>query len=411
MQAELLLHLLRMLYKITSLKISCTALLAPLVFFLSCKYDNTKIVDRAFTDSLITHFTLGATVTATADEMLFWKKRIDPKSVGLVNESRYASLLISRFHQFGDIQDIREADSIMRAVNAAYNGKEASPNISLCAYSILQHRFTAADNYLAAARRDGLKKYEALTVSFDVDFELGQYVNAGSYIQQLKPFADYGYYFRRSKLDHFHGEMDSAIKSMLTAATKAESSVYLQNVALANAADLYIHAGKLQDANNLYKQCIRTNSTDFHSITGMGWIALVHDRNDSLAQQLFEFVHTKNKLPDPLFKLYQVAQQRGDSTATARYAGMFAEQATDTVYGNMYNKYLIELYTGILHDPVKSGLLLQSASWVTVIRRRPMRGTHGACLLITKKRRLIKYMNKAYQVNHWKVLNYTGWEN
>jgi hypothetical protein len=242
----------------------------------------------------------------------------------------------------------------MRAVNAAYNGKEASPNISLCAYSILQHRFTAADNYLAAARQDGLKKYEALTVSFDVDFELGRYANAGSYIQQLKPFADYGYYFRRSKLDHFHGEMDSAIQSMRTAATKAESSVYLQHVALANAADLYIHAGKLQDANNLYKQCIRTNSTDFHSITGMGWIALVHDRNDTLAQQLFEFVHAKNKLPDPLFKLYQVAQQRGDSTATARYAGLFAEQATDTIYGNMYNKYLIELYTGILHDPSKA---------------------------------------------------------
>ena len=243
---------------------------------------------------------------------------------------------------------------MMLKVNAAFNGKEAGPMISLCSYSILQHRFTEADHYLAKARLIGLKKYEALTTSFDVDFELGRYVNAASCIKQLRPYNDYSYFFRKSKLDHLNGEMDSAIQSMLSAATKAESSVYLKNVALANAADLYIHAGKLQDAYNLYKQCIKDNSADYHSITGIGWIALIHDKNDSLAQHLFEFVHSKNKLPDPLFKLYQMAQQRGDSIATANYAKQFVTAATDTVYGNMYNKYVIELYNGVLHDPAKA---------------------------------------------------------
>ncbi|MBK7885555.1 MAG: hypothetical protein IPJ81_18475 [Chitinophagaceae bacterium] len=28
--------------------------------------------------------------------------------------------------------------------------------------------------------------------------------------------------------------------------------------------------------------------------------------------------------------------------------------ASDTMYGNMYNKYLIQLYTGILHDDAKA---------------------------------------------------------
>ena len=245
----------------------------------------------------------------------------------------------------------------MRRVNAAYNFKEAGPNIALAGYAILQHRFTEANNYLSAARQLGLKKYEALTTSFDVDFELGKYSNAALYVKQLLPYADYGYYFRLSKLNHLQGEMDSAIHAMLMAAGKAESSVYLKNIALANAADLYIHAGKLQQAYDLYKICIGMNSADLHSITGMGWIALVHDKNDSLAQQLFEFVRSKNQLPDPLFKLYQVAQQRGDSNATVRYAQQFADQAADTVYGNMYNKYLIELYTGILHQPAKAAAI------------------------------------------------------
>ncbi|MEP6748519.1 MAG: hypothetical protein ABJB86_12380 [Bacteroidota bacterium] len=331
--------------------IACVLIAA---LFTSCKNDKKIIVEKKFTDSLLSNYTLPASVKANATDLLFWKNRIDPKSVGLVDESRYASMLIGRFHLFGDVNDIKMADSIMQTVNAAFNEKEASPNLSLCAYSILQHRFTIADNYLEKARKAGLKKYESLTASFDVDFEMGRYTNSASYVQQLKPYNDYGYYFRRSKLEHLNGAMDSAIQAMLSAAALAESSAYLKDVALANAADLYIHNGELKKANDLYMQCIRMNSADFHSITGLGWIALVHDKNDSLAQQLFEFVHSKNKLPDPLFKLYQMAQLKGDSVLQTKYANVFATQATDTIYGNMYNKYLIEIYTGILHNPVKA---------------------------------------------------------
>jgi hypothetical protein len=342
-----------MFRKLLSVKRITTILFITSILFISCK-NNKAIADKAFTDSLLTHYTLPASVKAIEKDIQFWKSRIDPKSVGLVNESRYASTLIARFHQFGDIQDIRMADSVMQLVNTAYNYKEASPNLSLCAYSILQHRFTVADNYLEKARLAGLKKYESLTASFDVDFEMGRYSNAALYVKQLQPYKDYGYYFRRSKLEHLNGAMDSAIQAMLTAATLAETSVYLTDVALSNAADLYIHNDELQKANDLYMQCIRMNSADFHSITGLGWIALVHDKNDTLAQKLFEFVHSKNKLPDPLFKLYQMAQVRGDSVLQVKYANEFASQALDSVYGNMYNKYLIEIYTGILHNPARA---------------------------------------------------------
>lgn len=345
------------MFKIITLRQLYTLMTATVIVLASCKNTPPAIVDHAFTDSLLTHYSLPAAVKANGEEISFWKNRIDPNNTGLSSESRYASALIRRFHQLGDIADIKVADSIMRRVNAAYNFKEPAPNIALAQYAVLQHRFTEAGNYVAAARQLGLKKYEALTSSFDVDFELGRYSNAALYVKQLQPYADYGYYFRRSKLDHLQGEMDSAIHSMLMAAGKAESSVYLKNIALANAADLYIHAGKLQQAYNLYRTCIGMNSADLHSITGIGWIALVHDKNDSLAQQLFEFVHSKNHLPDPLFKLYQVTQQRGDSAATVRYAQQFADQATDAVYGNMYNRYLIELYTGILHQPAKAAAM------------------------------------------------------
>jgi tetratricopeptide (TPR) repeat protein len=123
---------------------------------------------------------------------------------------------------------------------------------------------------------------------------------------------------------------------------------------LSNAADLYVHAGDLQKAADLYKKCIRLNSVDFHSIMGLGWIALVHDKNDTLAERIFKFVQSKNKLPDPLFKLYQMAQGRGDMALEKKYANEFVTKSTDTIYGHMYNKYVIEIYTGILNQPAKA---------------------------------------------------------
>jgi len=220
-------------------------------------------------------------------------------------------------------------------------------------YSILQHRFKEADGYLQRAKQTGLKKYDHLAASFDVDFELGRYFSAGNALKELKS-SDYGYFFRRSKMDHLNGLIDSSIQAMEKAASLEKNNPYLEQVALANAADLYVHAGELDKASELYEKCIQLNSADFHSITGLGWIALVGDQNDSLAEKIFEFVRIRNKLPDALFKLTQMAQLRGDTVSEKKWALAFFSEVTDSVYGNMYNKYMIELCTGILHDPVRA---------------------------------------------------------
>ena len=203
-----------------------------LFFMISCKNDRGRTVDKFFADSLIAHYTLPPSIKANEDEMQFWKGRIDPNLPGMVNESRYASALVTRFQQFGDIQDVKMADSIMRKVSAEFNDKEPGPLLALVKYSILQHRFTEANAFLEKARAAGLKKYESLTTSFDVDFELGRYANAALGVKQLQPEADYGYYFRKSKMEHLNGKMDSSIQAMLKAADLAESSAYLKGVAL-----------------------------------------------------------------------------------------------------------------------------------------------------------------------------------
>ena len=263
-------------------------------------------------------------------------------------------------------------------------------------------------SWMEKAKQNGIKKYDQLTCSFDVDFELGRDFKAANELKELKSSGDYGYFFRRSKMDHLNGLLDSSINAMMQAAKQEENSPYLLQVALSNAADLYIHAGDLKKAANLYQKCLAINSADFHSLTGLGWIALVHDKNDSLAEKIFAFVRTKNKLPDPMFKLTQAAQMNGDSLQENRWAHAFESEATRPVYGKMYNKYMIELYTGILKDPSRAEQI-SKGDWKTVRPLKPTHGMPGVCFAITKRRKLMSSLKKMYLAVRLRDWNYTGW--
>jgi hypothetical protein len=333
------------------------ALSVLFLLILSCRQAASKRVYKPFVDSLLAHYRLPAGLAENEKEISFWKGRIDPKNPGITNESRYASTLMTRFRALGDIRDALMADSILRGVDTLYRHKEAHPLLSLASYSITRHRFRQADSLLQEAKSVGLRRYEWLTAYFDVNFENGRVDNAQIALNQLQADKDYGYYFRLSKMEHLHGDLDSSVSAMLKAASLSENSDFLKQVALSNAADLYVHAGEPDQAAALYMQSIRINSADFHSIIGLGWIALVFDKDDSLAERVFRFVASQNRLPDPLFKLSQMADARGDSVMQKKYAMEFDQKAGDPVYGNMYNKYLIELYTGILHDPARAEAL------------------------------------------------------
>ena len=333
------------------------SLIAVTFVFSSCK--RHPLVGKIYVDSLINHYTLPAAVADNNTDMKFWQRRIDPENPQNTNEARYAATLITRFHQFGDINDVRSADSIYRAISNTYRHKLASADLALVSAAMLQHRFSSAQLLLDSAKKLGIENYSGNNISFDVSFELGHYNEARFYLSQLKPFKDYNYYFRRAKYDHLEGMTDSALNAINKAAALARGP-YLKDIALSNQGDLYLHTGDLEKALNAYKECVRINSVDFHSILGIGWIALVYDHDVKAANRLFNFVLLKNKLPDPLFKLYQVAQQLGDKSLQKKYASAFVHAATDSRYGMMYNKYLIEIYTGILHQPNEAEKLAQA---------------------------------------------------
>lgn len=337
-----------------------------------CVKTNTPLVVKNYADSLIGHYSSDA-VNINNAEMRFWKTRIDPTTAGISNELKYASTLVRHFHLSGDIRDLNKAEKVLNETSQVYNNKEAGVYIALTEIALLKHQFKNAAELLNKAKQIGIQSYVANSFSFDVEFELGHYNLASFYLSRIKSPADFGYHFRKAKLSHLNGQADTAVSDMLKAAKLAPAGSYLQGVALANAADFYIHIGEPAKAAELFKQSISINKNDFHSITGLGIIAMNNDRNYALAAKLFNLVKSNYDLPDPLFKFYQLAQSVKDRRQEIWYAKQFAAAATRPEYGKMYTKYLVEIYTGILNKPevaemiareeLQNRLTPQTAAW------------------------------------------------
>jgi len=336
-----------------------SSMLFLLIFLFSCSNKKEPIVQTTFIDSIIQQYHSSSLLAMNAADLLFWKNRMDSLPAGFVNEQKYAGALMSRFSLQGNISDLKTADSIMQTLNKMSYEKEAGILRSLASLSILQHRFKDANKYVQKAMEAGSEKYASLQLQYDVAFELGDYNLAKNTLPQLKSTNEYGYFFRLARQFHFTGEHDSSISAMQKALQLAGSSKSLQQTTLSNMGDLELHAAKPREAYQLYKQSLQTDPADLHSLSAMGWIALLHDHNDSLAQKILSFINDKTQSPEQLLKLSYATEQPIANVASKKYAQQFVEKASDSLYGNMYNKYLIDLYTSILMEPQKAKAIAQ----------------------------------------------------
>jgi len=325
----------------------------------SCNNKNETIVDVVFTDSLIKSYSISPLYKATEGNYEFWKNRMDSLPDNYVNGPKYAGALSTLFQSIGNIEYLVKADSLIQQSLIAYLEREPGLNNTLAYLSIQQHKFNRADSLLKiAVKAEGQTKPNAF-LDFDISFEKGDYRRSKNLLATLKDDNSYAYLFRKAKFDHYDGSLDSAISNMLKAAELAGENKYLKQAALSNAADLCLHKGDLKKAFSLYKSSINIDGADMHSISGIAWLALVHDKKDTLAENIFRFVQKNTQSPDVLLKLMQVAEFRGDSITQRQYAEEFISIATKQHYGNMYNKYLIDLYTGIINEPAKAVALAE----------------------------------------------------
>jgi tetratricopeptide (TPR) repeat protein len=317
----------------------------------SCTTSATRLVDTAVADTLLENYIAEERNAGIEKDLAFWKGRIDPSHPDLVNSTQYARQLTALFQATGHVKYLHEADSVLMAVAANFGFKDPGPYPALIRNALTRHQFKRADSLLQAAKLLGLRRYESASLSFDVYFEQGKIAPAKIALLQMVAGNDYGYQFRKARLKHYEGELDSALAAMETAVRIAGEQTMLWSTAVSNLADLYLHAGQVDKAYDQYRRSLRRDPSDLHSIMGIGWIALMHDGNDSLAERIFSWAASKTALPDPYLKLLAVAEWRNDHAAEKKFAVRFSEKASAPEYGGMYHKYLIFLNTGLLQEP------------------------------------------------------------
>jgi tetratricopeptide (TPR) repeat protein len=317
-------------------------------------HSKTPLVESTQVDSIIYQYDHADAIQNIQKELEFWRQRISSTAPDMTNSVRYAQILHARFLATGDLRSLQESDSILSAVATRYAFKDAGPYPGLIRNAITMHSFPRADSLLHKARLIGLRRYEAAALTFDVQFERGQFPIAALALQEIASDRDFGYQFRKARWKHYQGNIDSGIAAMESAVQNAGENNTLWQTAMSNLADLHLHAGNAKKAYEEYSMALTRNPSDLHSIMGIGWIALMHDRNDSIAEKIFTWAVTKTSLPDPILKLMAVAEFREDDVAIAHFARQFVQQATAPAYGGMYNKYLIPIYADILKEPVKA---------------------------------------------------------
>ena len=308
---------------------------------------------------MISNYSITERKKTDSAEMIFWRNRIDKYHPGLINEQKYGSCLLARFYKMGNIEDLNSADTIFKKLDERFNQTEPSISLMLAHISLMRHQFGQAKKYVQEARDHDARRYPLLLAAFDVSFERGEYDSARFFLYAIRGNKDFNYFFRLSKWQHLNGATDSALSSMVDASRWTGQDSFSRQVALSNAGDLCVHMGKLREAVDFYFQSLELNPSDFHSLSGLGRIALLGDHHDFIAEKIFQFIRIRSPKPDVLLRLAELEKGRGREAAAQEYLRAFISAVNTATYGNMYNKYLIDLYTGIFPDREKAEMIAQ----------------------------------------------------
>jgi len=314
----------------------------------SCNWSG-KVVEQEFVDSCIAIKADKRKALLIADS-IFWQKRLQDDTNSFTANVVLANLLQQKFLLDGKVQQLAQANTQLTKINQLSAQKEAGVLRSLAALKLLQHQFSAAEAYAADAYTLGSERFETNLLLFDISLELGKYSKAADYLATCKSNNEYSYFFRLSKYQHWLGNVDSAVSAMQKAATLANKNVHLAQAALSNAGDLYLHEGEVKKAYAMYKKSLQLEANDNHSLMGIAKIAMLKEGNIVLAEKCIDTVAARTLLPDALWYKVWIAEAKKDSSLQYKTALAFKNRVTDTAYGNMYNKYLIQLYVGVLQN-------------------------------------------------------------
>jgi len=317
-----------------------------LSIFTACK--NNKIVNPSdYSPFLSDNKRMEKQLEKINTEIEFWQKRLLIDTGNYVDMQKLASSYTKRFKISGTVDDLHTADSFYSRCLAKIKHTQPEMYFSISQNAITQHRFQDAWKYLQLADSIGVNPFVIKLLKFDAAMEIGLYQQAEYNLQQVRNKKEFDYLIRKAKMEDHYGRLDNAIEFMEMALQEAEASGKQDMVlwSKSNLADMYGHAGRIKDAYKNYLQILNMDSSYLHALNGIAWIAYSHDKNTKEAKRVIKYISSQTHMPDHYLMLAEIAEWEGDLEMKKQCITNFITEVEKPVYGNMYNKYLITIYT------------------------------------------------------------------
>ncbi|MEM7486757.1 MAG: hypothetical protein AAF348_16235 [Bacteroidota bacterium] len=318
------------------------ALLMLLILAVAC---NQK--PRFKTDSKDYESYLSAVSNSTTSKYFkLWNNKIKTDSLQALALGNVAGEYNRFFTGTGNIAFLKKAEkALAKAVEVTAIGK-AGYYRALARIYISQHRFKEALTFAELALKKGSGVKASHNLLFDVHMELGNYNTASKYLDSIRNMSDFGYLIRLAKWNDYKGNLDTTIRLMEKATTKAESSKNRQLLlwCYTNLADYYGHAERIQESYKHYLKALKIDSKNAYAKKGIAWIVFSHEKDGPEALRILNAITKTHKLPDYHLLRAEIAEFMNDDALKKTALDAYYKSVSDKAYGDMYNAYTINLY-------------------------------------------------------------------
>jgi tetratricopeptide (TPR) repeat protein len=293
-------------------------------------------------------------------ELGFWEQQLQKDTGSYVYMLELANCQLRLFKTTGEIKHLQTGDSLLERSSSKLKNTEPDILFALSQNSITQHQFINSAIYNEQAGKAEGDLYTKRLLDFDAKMELGQYHDAAKNLESVRNKSAFDYLVRRSKLEDHRGNLDKAIELMEQAFNKVkDKKTSLYCWALSNLGDMYGHAGRVEDAYKAYMNVLKKDSTYLYALKGIAWIAYSNDKNTVEAKRLLNYLLSQSKMPDLWITLAEIEEWEGNTFNKNQYILKFVNEVAKPGYGDMYNKYLIGIYTEEFTDLTKALILAE----------------------------------------------------
>jgi hypothetical protein len=305
-------------------------------------------------------------------ETQFWNNKLQQDTGSYADMIEVGFNTLAHFKLTGHVNDLSFADSLFYKSLSKLNNKEASIYLSLTQNAITQHKFKDAEQFIYKAEKIGADASTINLLKFDVGMELGNYLAAELCLKKVpKKENNFDYLIRLAKFEDHKGEAAASIKTMESAyallkySNKKSTQIWVST----NLADMYSHSGRIQDAYNMYVKSLQLDSANLYALKGIATICFANDKNAAEAERIFKFILSTTDAPDLYLNLAEISDWKGVTKAKNEYLQTFLTKIeSNKKYGNMYNKYLVDVY---LNDKIDIKKALAIAEGEMNNRRTP----------------------------------------